>query len=370
MTILKDDGTWEPAPSGYTTGDKEGWRNRMHTLCPNPVVGQIVQMYSMNGSCDYYKALDSNGYDTHWQRVTSKTQSGITQLEEFISCSIKEEKDFLDHTSPNPVLGEIIITIMDRRWCNGYENERIVFKYTDNGWKEMECGRYLNGIASPPITSEGNCNSEHEIPEEVNGIIFDDDLSSSIVNEKNKTEYSIYDDAMIWYADILNEVHFELGYDDEISKLIIAEGKNIPHPHRPEWAIDHAYMVGFGDWGEGYNNCRVISENCSQYDDIEHLEYGSEEYFEYTLTIEKKHIEQELREIGIKEKILEKYEAWKIWRNKSENEKPETHFELCSIEPRFNYNSDIQNVLQSTLKNMAIDRQIINENIEINHLKI
>lgn len=68
----------------------------------------------------------------------------VYQINEWIYHCIKKENEYIYNISPNPEVGEIIIATMDRRWCHGNENERVIFQYTKNGWKELGDGHYPN----------------------------------------------------------------------------------------------------------------------------------------------------------------------------------------------------------------------------------
>ena len=73
MTIVRDDGSWAPDPSGLKSGNLEAWRNNIHEQCPNPEVGDIVIVVDeKNGKKTGYRAQTADGYDTRWQRVSSE----------------------------------------------------------------------------------------------------------------------------------------------------------------------------------------------------------------------------------------------------------------------------------------------------------
>lgn len=73
MSIVHDDGSWVPEPSGLKSGDLDAWRERMFNECPNPSVGDIVVVTNeKSGKRIGYRALTSEGYDTRWQRVSSE----------------------------------------------------------------------------------------------------------------------------------------------------------------------------------------------------------------------------------------------------------------------------------------------------------
>ena len=71
--IVKDDGSWFPDPSGARDGDLQAWRDNMHLKCPNPAVGDIVIVLNQAQRKKIgYRALNSAGYHTRWQRVSAE----------------------------------------------------------------------------------------------------------------------------------------------------------------------------------------------------------------------------------------------------------------------------------------------------------
>ena len=56
-----------------TNSQLDIWRKKMHQLCPNPKVGEIVVLSDEeNNKKDTYRALTSDGYNTHWKKVSSE----------------------------------------------------------------------------------------------------------------------------------------------------------------------------------------------------------------------------------------------------------------------------------------------------------
>lgn len=73
MTGVKDNVSWVADPSGLKSGDLKAWRDRMYAECPNPKVGDVVGVVNENnGKKIGYRALNSDGYDTRWERVSSE----------------------------------------------------------------------------------------------------------------------------------------------------------------------------------------------------------------------------------------------------------------------------------------------------------
>ncbi|MDK9685475.1 hypothetical protein [Pseudoalteromonas shioyasakiensis] len=94
-TIIKDDGSWVPDPSGAISGDLKAWREKMHKACPNPEIGDIVIITNeKSGKRFGYKAKTSEGYDTRWQRVSSEVVEKHMRL-----LDVKDNGD--DLTNPD-----------------------------------------------------------------------------------------------------------------------------------------------------------------------------------------------------------------------------------------------------------------------------
>ena len=108
MSIEKDDGSWGADPSGLKSGNLKAWRDKMYDLCPNPKIGDIVVVsYEESGKKVGYRALDENGYDTRWQKVSSKTLENF--LKRLKSSIQNEDSIFFDHIdfSDHKVLGSM-----------------------------------------------------------------------------------------------------------------------------------------------------------------------------------------------------------------------------------------------------------------------
>ncbi len=70
--IEKDNGLWKKDPSGLTRGNLNAWKDNMFRIHPDPAIGDIVVVsYAKNNKKVGYKCLESNGYDTKWQRVSA-----------------------------------------------------------------------------------------------------------------------------------------------------------------------------------------------------------------------------------------------------------------------------------------------------------
>jgi hypothetical protein len=58
------------------------WRKKMHQLCQNPKVGEIVILADENNNTKLtYRALTSDGYDTRWQKISSEKLESFRMTE-------------------------------------------------------------------------------------------------------------------------------------------------------------------------------------------------------------------------------------------------------------------------------------------------
>lgn len=65
--INQTDKNWHAEPLNRT-GNLSAWKQKMHDICPNPQVGQVVSLNN-NGSGIAYKVLGFNRYgEVIWQR--------------------------------------------------------------------------------------------------------------------------------------------------------------------------------------------------------------------------------------------------------------------------------------------------------------
>lgn len=71
MYIIRDDGSWQSAPSKIKTGNLKMWRDKIYTICPNPKIGDIICIEDFNYKRIGYRAINENGYYTYWERVSS-----------------------------------------------------------------------------------------------------------------------------------------------------------------------------------------------------------------------------------------------------------------------------------------------------------
>jgi hypothetical protein len=111
-TIIRDDGTWKPDPSGLKSGDLEAWRERMHDACPNPNVGEIVIITNeMSGKHLGYRAQTAEGYDTRWQRVSSEIVEKHLKM-----IDVKDGSDTLSNPDDYEYLGDGIYVHKDDAW--------------------------------------------------------------------------------------------------------------------------------------------------------------------------------------------------------------------------------------------------------------
>ena len=112
MTILQDDGSWSPEPSGLKSGDLDGWRERIYEQCSNPKIGDIViDTNEHNGKRIGYRALTAEGYDTRWQRVSSEVLEKHLRM-----IDIKDGGDDLHNPSEYVYLSDGVYVHKDDCW--------------------------------------------------------------------------------------------------------------------------------------------------------------------------------------------------------------------------------------------------------------
>lgn len=112
MTIVRDNGNWVADPSGLNSGDLNAWRERMHKECPNPKVGDIVIVTNeKNGKKIGYKAKTAEGFDTRWQRVSSKFIEQTLRM-----IDVKDGNDTLSNPEDYVYLSDGVYVHKDDCW--------------------------------------------------------------------------------------------------------------------------------------------------------------------------------------------------------------------------------------------------------------
>ncbi|PWW34555.1 hypothetical protein DFO83_11182 [Idiomarina loihiensis] len=110
--IVRDDGSWVPDPSGATSGDLQAWRERMYQECPNPNAGDIViVLHAQQGKRTGYRALNSEGYDTRWQRVSTEEIEKHLRL-----IDVKDGGDSLTNPDDYVYLADGVYVHKDDAW--------------------------------------------------------------------------------------------------------------------------------------------------------------------------------------------------------------------------------------------------------------
>lgn len=110
--IVRDDGSWVPYPSGAKSGDLQAWRDRMYQECPNPNIGEILIILSEEqGKHIGYRALSSNGYHTHWQKVSSEELK-----QHFRLIDVKDGADDLTNPDDYVYLSDGVYVHKDDSW--------------------------------------------------------------------------------------------------------------------------------------------------------------------------------------------------------------------------------------------------------------
>ena len=72
---MRNDGSWEPKPSGLKHGNLHAWRNMMFEACPEPKIDDIIIDKTTGGEIIGYLCTLADGYNSYWTRVAKSIES-------------------------------------------------------------------------------------------------------------------------------------------------------------------------------------------------------------------------------------------------------------------------------------------------------